>query len=97
MRFKIPSKVRLLTSNVDVVSDENVNADGEYGHWDEDRDRIVLSPVCTPSQQRVTFLHEYLHATNRLLDEDSNLKHAQITLLAELLADLIDQLEEDKV
>lgn len=93
-----PSYIRLLGVNIpllvscsnstDLPSDEEEDEEEEvYGLWDPNDMTITTNPDCSPVQERVTVLHELLHAIDDFLNLE--MTHQEVYVLSQVLYQVI--------
>ena len=78
-----PVRVRVLGKNFEVgVEDGGELGAASHGHINNKDLKITLDSTWHLDQQRVTFLHELIHAVELIADDELEMSEAQVAVLA---------------
>ena len=81
-----PTHIRLLGVSIPLIVSNSKSVDPEeevYGVWDPNDMSITLNPDCEPVQERVTVMHELVHAIDDFLYLE--MTHQEVYVLSQVL------------
>ena len=81
-----PKNIRLLGVSIPVIVSNSKSVDPEeevYGVWDPNDMTITLNRECEPVQERVTVMHELVHAIDDFLYLE--MTHQEVYILSQVL------------
>jgi hypothetical protein len=85
-----PKHIRLLGVSIPVIVSNSKPVDPEeevYGVWDPNEMTITINSECGEVQERVTVLHELVHAVDDFLDLE--MSHQEVYVLSQVLYQII--------
>ena len=81
-----PTHIRLLGVSIPLIVSNSKSVDPEeevYGVWDPNDMTITINPECEPVQERVTVMHELVHAIDDFLYLE--MTHQEVYILSQVL------------
>lgn len=81
-----PKRIRLLGVSIPLIVSNSKSVDPEeevYGVWDPNDMTITLNRECEPVQERVTVMHELVHAIDDFLYLE--MTHQEVYVLSQVL------------